>query len=125
MPKRLGFINEKFDRLKNNSSYCYELVFTEEIEDFWSENFGEKPCSVINDFSFEDSCSYEVVEVLTNVQLGLIKDSSCFSFQDSMDGIASMAWCYDDLGNFLFKLDYGEDSVSVLSKISKIEASLV
>lgn len=70
----------------------YELLFTDDIDTFWGENFEYVPCCLCNELiPMEDK--YNIVKVIkTDIKLNLIQDSCCFSFQDAMDGIIAIAW---------------------------------
>jgi len=89
----LGFIN--FIGTEIDGYNQYELVFTLYPDEFWGENFNYKPAGVCNGLIPDDRYVQKVVRVKTLIKLDLIQDSGCFSMQDCMDGIVSLA--YQDL----------------------------
>jgi hypothetical protein len=89
----LGFIN--FIGTELDGINQYELIFTLYPDEFWGENFNYKPAGICNGLEPERRYVQKVVRIKTVINLDLIQDSGCFSMQDCMDGIVSLA--YQDL----------------------------
>lgn len=102
--KRLCFIRYVGDC---QEGFQYEFFFNEDIDEFWGEHFGEKPASTVNDLNPDQKFSECSERITLPMKLELITDSNCFSYQDSMDGIVCVGWCYHD-GSFAGKFRYGE-----------------
>lgn len=86
----LGFIRlvgEETDGL-----FRYEFVFTDNIDEFWGDNFEYKPCCLCNGLTPLDEYVTEIKIVRTKLKFDLIQDSCCFGFQDCADGIIALAW---------------------------------
>lgn len=97
----------------------YEFLFTEDKDTFWFENAEYKPLGLVNknDINIED---YSVSKkLLTDIKFDLIQDSTCFGYQDCVDGCVSIAFAYDD-SDFIVKFDYGEDMDSVCAKLNEL-----
>ena len=86
----IGFVNligKEIDGLNQ-----YELIFTAYPNEFWGENFNYKPAGVCNGLEPDKKYIQKVVRIKTFINLDLIQDSGCFSMQDCMDGIVSLAY---------------------------------
>lgn len=72
--------------------YTYELLFTENIDTFWGENFEYMPCCLCDSLiPYEND--YDIIKTIkTKINLTLIQDSCCHSFQDCADGIIALAF---------------------------------
>lgn len=70
----------------------YEFIFTNNIDEFWGENFEYKPCCLCNDLIPNDEYITEIHKIKTKIKFDLVQDNCCFSMQDCMDGIISLAW---------------------------------
>ena len=70
----------------------YEFIFTNNIDEFWGENFEYKPCCLCNDLIPSDEYITEIHKIRTKLKFDLVQYNCCFSMQDCMDGIISLAW---------------------------------
>ena len=89
----LGFVRlygEEFDGIKT-----YELIFTNDKENFWGENFEYKPCCLCNGIIPDDKYITEVHKIKTKIPLCLVQNSCCFGMQDAIDGCVALA--YEDI----------------------------
>lgn len=86
----LGFINHVGSELDGLNQY--ELIFTIYPEEFWGENFNYKPAGVCNGLEPDKRYIQKVIKIKTFINLDLIQDSGCFSMQDCMDGVVSLAY---------------------------------
>lgn len=81
-----------------DEQYIYELMFTNDAESFWGENFEYEPAGLCNDL-IPDKDSISIVEILkTNIKFKLAQESCCFSYQDCIDGIIPCGW--EDLSDY-------------------------
>ena len=113
---KLGFVNEIGQ--DERGRYKYELVFSDDIDEFWGENFEYSPCCLINNMKPHDPYITEMYVIHSPFKLNLIQNSCCFSFQDCADGICSLAYAYDDLENIFLVLMFGETLTEVESKLA-------
>ena len=118
---RLGFI--RLIGEESDGYYRYEFIFTENINEFWGENFEYKPCCLCNGLSPDDKFISEIHIVKMKIKLDLIQDNCCFSFSDATDGIIAIAWEnmddydeYPEEGRIFFK--FGETLNEVEEKLS-------
>lgn len=86
----LGFINHIGTEL--NGLNRYELIFTTHPDEFWGENFNYKPAGLCNGLHPDKDYIQKIVRIKTFINLDLIQNSGCFSMQDCMDGIVSLAY---------------------------------
>lgn len=85
---------------ENDGFYRYEFIFTDNIDEVWSENddFAQKPACLVNDLMVAEQYVTEVHIVKMKIKLDLIQNSCCFSVSDSYDGILALAW--EDISNY-------------------------
>lgn len=86
----LGFINyvgEENDGLKR-----YELIFTNNKEEFWGEDWDYQPAGLITDLKPLDEYITEIHHLKGKINLDLVQKNCCFSMQDCIDGICALAW---------------------------------
>lgn len=121
MSPKLGFINLIGE--ENDGYYRYEFIFTNNIDEFWGEDFDVKPCCLCNDLSPNDEYIYEIHVVKMKFKLDLVQNSCCFSFSDATDGIVAIAWEnldgleeYPEEGRLFFM--FGEDIDTVERKLA-------
>ena len=118
----LGFINYIGSELDGLNEY--ELIFTVHPNTFWGENFNYKPAGICNGLVPDKEYIQKVVRIKTFINLDLIQQSGCFSMQDCMDGIVSLAYQNlegldeypDDPGRLFFM--YGESYSDVEKKLA-------
>ena len=87
---KLGFI--RLIGEESDGYYRYEFIFTNNINEFWGENFEYKPCCLCNGLTPDDRYVGEIHIVKTKIKFDLIQDNCCFSFSDATDGIIAIAW---------------------------------
>lgn len=77
----------------SDDKYIYNLHITTEIDDVFSEGWGEKPaCNIPNNILMIGDIHYEYIkELKTDVKLDLAQDNCCFSMQDCRDNIIALA----------------------------------
>lgn len=86
----LGFV--RLIGEENDGYYRYEFIFTDNPDEFFGENWEYKPAGLVNDLIPSDEYITEVHVVKTKIKLDLIQNNNCFSMQDCLDGIVSLAW---------------------------------
>ena len=118
---RLGFI--KLIGEESDGYYRYEFIFTNNINEFWGENFEYKPCCLCNGLSPDEKFIWEVHTVKMKIKLELIQNNCCFSFSDATDGIIAIAWEdiseydeYPEEGRIFFR--FGETLDEVEEKLA-------
>lgn len=118
---KLGFIHLIGE--ETDGYYRYQFIFTNNIDEFWGENFDQKPCCLVNGLMPSEEYIYEVHIVKMKIKLDLIQDNCCFGFQDCTDGIIALAWEnmddydeYPEEGRIFFK--FGETLEEVENKLA-------
>ena len=106
--------------LNLNGEYQYEFIFSENVNEFWGENFEYSPCCLCNELLPHEEYCHLVKTVKLSFPLTLIQESCCFSMQDCMDGIISLAYAYDDDNTKLLNIKYGESFNDVEIKLAKL-----
>ncbi len=108
---------------ENDGYYRYEFIFTDNPDEVFGENWEYKPAGLVNDLIPSDEYITEVHIVKTKVKLDLIQNNNCFSMQDALDGIVSIAWenidsydSYPDDGRIFFM--FGESMEEVERKLA-------
>lgn len=86
----LGFINYIGSEMDGYNEY--EFIFTLYPDEFWGENFNYKPAGICNGLEPNKEYIQRVIRVKTLIKLDLIQNSGCFSMQDCMDGVVSLAY---------------------------------
>ena len=108
---------------ENDGYYRYEFIFTDNLDEVFGENWEYKPAGLVNDLIPSDEYITEVHIVKTRVKLDLIQNNNCFSMQDALDGIVSIAWenidsydSYPEDGRIFFM--FGESMEEVERKLA-------
>lgn len=86
----LGFVRKIGDDVDKNN--IYEFIFTDNIDEFWGDNFEYKPCGLCNDVTPDKKYINDIKILKTDIILDTITKSNCFSMGDCMDGIVALAW---------------------------------
>jgi len=93
---RLGFI--RLIGEETDGYYRYEFIFTDNIDEFWGEEFNQKPACLVNNLAPSDEYITEIHIVKMKIKLELLQHNCCFSYSDGMDGIISIAW--EDISDY-------------------------
>lgn len=120
---KLGFI--RLIGEETDGYYRYEFIFTDNIDEFWGEDFEQKPCCLVNGLTPKEEYITEIHSVKMKIKLDLIQNNCCFGFQDCADGIISLAWenmdDYDEYpeerGRLFFR--FGETLEKTEEKLAK------
>ena len=86
----LGFV--KLIGQETDGLNRYEFIFTDNIDEFWGEDFDIKPAGLCNDIAPDDKYMSEIHIVRTTMKFDLAQKCNCFSMQDCIDGCIALAW---------------------------------
>lgn len=118
---KLGFIN--LVGMENDGYYRYQFIFTNDIDNFWGDEFSVKPCCLSNDIKPLDEYVTETHTVIMKIKLDLAQDSCCFCYQDCIDDCVALASenldeydDYPDDGRLVFH--FGEEFDDVSRKLA-------
>ena len=99
--------------------YEYEFIFSETPDIVWGNDWEQTCPSICNDLRPDQSTYSLVKHVTCETPLNLAQNNSCFSMQDVIDGILSLAWIFDNEKVLKFKFgEKYEDTISELNKIN-------
>lgn len=102
----LGFI--RFVGEENNGLYRYEFILTDNLDEFWGDNFDYCPACLCNGIEPFDEYITEIKTMHFPYKLSLIQDNCCFGMQDALDGICALGYAYDKDDNLLCKYNFGD-----------------
>lgn len=75
---------------KSGDNNIYHMLYTDNIDNIWMEQWSEKPaCNCRNLEPEKSMCSY-AKEIRTEIEFNLGQDSCCHSYQDVCDGVVSI-----------------------------------
>ena len=86
----LGFV--RLIGEENDGYFRYEFIFTDNVDEFWGDNFEYKPAGLVNDLIPSDEYITEIHIVKTKIKFDLVQNNMCFGMQDCMDGIVALAF---------------------------------
>lgn len=86
----LCFIKHIGKDVENMNSY--EFLFTDRVDTFWGENFDVLPSCLCDELIPNEEDFNMKKNLRTKLNLTLIQDSCCHSFQDCADGIIALAY---------------------------------
>lgn len=117
----LGFINLVGE--ENDGYYRYQFIFTNDIDNFWGDEFSVKPSCLSNDIKPSAEYVTEIHTVIMKIKLDLAQDSCCFCYQDCIDDCVALASenldeyeDYPEDGRLVFH--FGEDLDNVSRKLA-------
>ena len=99
--------------------YEYELFFSETPDIVWGDDWAEQCPAAIGDIPPDEKVVSCVKRIISPYKINCAQNNFCFSMQDSIDGIISLCWCFDDNDNLLFKFNFGEKYDLVKNKLSE------
>lgn len=103
----------------SEGEYEYELFFSETPDIVWGEDWAEQCPAAIGEIPPDEKVISSVKRITSKYRLNCAQNNLCFSMQDSIDGIISLCWCFDDYDNLLFKFGFGEKYESVKNILSE------
>lgn len=78
--------------INSDNNIIFELLFSNDIENVWGVDWEITParnCGI----NLPDNSTYDLsMKMNTSLRLDLAQENSCFSMQDSIDGIIPLAW---------------------------------
>lgn len=110
----INFVGEDFDNM-----YRYEFIFTDKIDEAFGENFSIKPCCLVHNLTPSEEYIYEIHIVKTKFKFNLIQENCCFSYQDCIDGIISLAYYFneEDLSDCIY-FNFGDNINDIKVKLA-------
>ena len=122
MEDYLAFVKRVGNTL--NGENIYEFMFSTVPDVVWGDNFNIVPAGIIPNLTPEKNCLSRKGRVITNMDLKLACESTCFSMMDCIDGI--IAVCFTEAGiENEFHFDFGEEFNEVLNKLKKYNLNLI
>lgn len=126
MEEYLGFIEET----GSVEDKVYDLMFSCSPDEVWGEEWNVCPAAIVPGITIDRNCVSSIVRIKSPVELNLAKYSTCFSMQDSIDGIIPLAFTdlYENQlmdGNDAFYLMFGETKKDVSEKIEKFGIEII
>jgi hypothetical protein len=108
--------------INSDNNFMFELLFSNDIESVWGVDWEITParnCGI----NLPDESTYDLIlKMDTSLKLDLAQENSCFSMQDSIDGIIPLAWenideyeTYPDDGRLILR--FGETYNDVEKKL--------
>ena len=77
---------------ENDGYYRYEFIFTDNPDEVFGDDWEYKPAGLVNDLMPSEEYMTEVHIVKTKIKFDLIQYNNCFSMQDALDNIVSIAF---------------------------------
>lgn len=122
MDEFLAFVHKIGNTLDGQN--IYEFMFTTVPDVVWGDNFNIVPAGIIPNLIPEKNCLSRKGRVITDTDLHLACESTCFSMMDSIDKIISL--CFTEAGiNDEFKFDFGEEFNVVVDRLKLHNLALV
>lgn len=95
-----------------NDEYLYRFDYTENPDLTWGDFFNIVPCNIIPNLQPEVNNISHSEKVISMKELNLAKTNGCFSMQDCIDGVISMAFSsvgpdIIELNGSIVKFDFG------------------
>lgn len=69
----------------------YQFLISENTEETWADGWEQKPASLMRNLTPEDDMYDYIGEVVTDINLDLAQENSCYSMQDCRDNIIALA----------------------------------
>ena len=102
----------------SNGLYQYDFFFSETPEIVWGEDWNvacPSACGVMT----PESETYSFIKTIkAKHQIFCAQENSCFSMQDMIDGLLSLAFCVVN-DNLLFSFKFSENYNDVENKLNK------
>lgn len=78
--------------IKRENEGIFRLYFSSDVETAWGDNWNVTPAGIIYDIQPEINCVSSCYRIETDLPLILASENTCFSMQDSIDGIIALAF---------------------------------
>ena len=69
----------------------YQFLISDNTEETWADGWEQKPASLMRNLTPEDDMYDYIGEVVTDINLDLAQENSCYSMQDCRDNIIALA----------------------------------
>ena len=101
----------------SNNLFEYEFFFSETPELVWGEDWNIA-CPAACSNTLPDPTTYsETKTIKTDISLFCAQQNTCFSLQDCIDGIISLAYCVED--DIIFSFKFGETHENVVKVLNE------
>ena len=100
-----------------NGDNIYEFMFTTDTNAVWGENFNIIPAGIVPNLTPELNSLSRKARLITNLDLHLACESTCFSMMDSIDNIISLCFTSTEIENEMH-FNFG-DSIQKVNNILK------
>ena len=123
----LCFIN--FIGNNSEESFIYDFYFSNSTDEFWGDDFEQKPAGICRLLSPYESTYTEVKRTVLNFKLDLAQEQTCFSMQDVIDGCCALGWenidskDYPEDGRVVFH--FGMEMKNVYSQLEKRSCAFI
>ena len=77
---------------ESDTSMLYDFYFSTSTEEFWGDDFEQKPAGICRELTPYDSTYTKVMRTRLDFQLDLAQEQTCFSMQDVIDGCCALGW---------------------------------
>jgi hypothetical protein len=122
MDEFLAFVKKIGNTLDGQN--IYEFLFTTVPDIVWGDNFNIIPAGIIPNLIPEANCISKRGRVITEEDLKLACESTCFSMMDCIDGVISL--CFNEAGtDNEMRFDFGEKYDTVIDKLKLYKLELV
>ena len=102
----------------------YDFIFSETPDVVWADDWAEQCPSACDNLRPDNSMISEIKRLATIIPLKTASENSCFSMQDCVDGILSLAW--EDISEYeeypdpiRLNFSFGEKFSSVEDKLAR------
>lgn len=127
MKEYLAFIKEEGKDI--NGNYLYKFDFSTDKDTVWGEYWNVVPSSIIPTLDIDVKCVSKAFRAVFPIHLLTADKSNCFSMQDCIDGIISLAYSnideeylsYDEKPLFF---NFGEDYEEVITKLNSLNIQI-
>ena len=109
--------------INSDTKFIFELLFSDNIENVWGVDWEITPSRNCGINLPEESTYDLVMKMNTSLKLDLAQKNSCFSMQDSIDGIIPLAW--ENIDEYEIYPEEGRLILRFGEKYSEIENKLI
>ena len=110
--------------LNSHDLYEYDFLFSETPDIVWAEDWGDQCPAACGNMRPENEMISTIKRLTTIIPLGVAQKNACFSMQDCIDGIVSLAW--EDISEYeeypepiRLIFDFGEGIEDVEDKLAR------
>ena len=113
----LGFVN--LVGQEEDGKYRYEFIFTDNPDEFWGDDFENKPAGLMNNLMPSEEYKTETHIVRTEIKFDLIQNNGCFGMQDCLDGVVSLCYSNSEYEGETIFFNFGETFYEVQKKLAQ------